>query len=587
MMMMMMMSRGCAIVLLCLVGVWPRARGGVAAVTSAEDPVGCAPALEYLVKHNVAAHEHLAQLPGQGSEVCGGGVCCVPAVTEVVREAGRASLSQVVRATADTLHAALTSHRDTFYGVVESALAHSEHRALNVFQATYPRLAPAARQVLHDLYASLRVGLTDPDDRALENALGNFWDDLFPPVYHSVLHARLAPFSRRYTECLRDAQRVVQPWGIIPTLVGEPLLRGLHSARLLLHSLDVGAQVVDTARNFPIPSECADAAARLQFCGACHGALAPPCTGMCLNVARGCLAPLAEVDGAWADLAGAVGRVQESLQAVRLAHLLHQLPDKLSEAVMVALERGPQLQKKVRRDCSTPTHEESGHTAHHLPPAPVEPAAPAGEERGSGRVLESAGAAVRAVEAAREWWAGLPEAHCNSLATQDTHCWNGIRIAPYTKTTAGVGVSAQKYNPEVRIDHPDTSVYTLADKLRGVRRLVLTQLTWLPRSDARRRHNEGQADGSGSGVEGRMEPRSRSSSSSSPSDDDDENYNTYYDDYYNNDAGSGSGEGGSEPNIIAEETNKTSSVTASSAQLGSSVLVLLFTLATALYAFNG
>nr|XP_053654158.1 glypican-5-like [Cherax quadricarinatus] len=231
-------------------------------------------------------------------------------------------------------------------GVVESALANSEHRALNVFQATYPRLAPAARQVLHDLYSALRVGLTDTDDRALENAMGTFWDDLFPPVYHSVLHARLAPFSRRYTECLRDAQRVVQPWGIVPTLVGEPLLRGLHSARLLLHSLDVGAQVVKTASNFAVPSECGDAAARMQYCGACHGTLAPPCPGMCLNVARGCLAPLAEVDGAWADLAGAVSRVQQSLQAVRLAQLLHQLPDKLSEAVMVALERGPQLQKK-------------------------------------------------------------------------------------------------------------------------------------------------------------------------------------------------------------------------------------------------
>ncbi|KAK8722880.1 hypothetical protein OTU49_012097, partial [Cherax quadricarinatus] len=379
-----------------------------------------APAVKYLLKNQLVDQDHLARLPGQGAQVCGGGACCSPEINESLRKAGTTSLGEVVRSTALSLHSALTSHRDTFYGVVESALANSEHRALNVFQATYPRLAPAARQVLHDLYSALRVGLTDTDDRALENAMGTFWDDLFPPVYHSVLHARLAPFSRRYTECLRDAQRVVQPWGIVPTLVGEPLLRGLHSARLLLHSLDVGAQVVKTASNFAVPSECGDAAARMQYCGACHGTLAPPCPGMCLNVARGCLAPLAEVDGAWADLAGAVSRVQQSLQAVRLAQLLHQLPDKLSEAVMVALERGPQLQKKVRRDCSNPTHDDTSHSMYHLPVFTVEgvaaaAAASAGEERGSGRVLESAGAAVRAVDAGREWWAGLPDTHCNNL----------------------------------------------------------------------------------------------------------------------------------------------------------------------------
>lgn len=234
-------------------------------------------------------------------------------------------------------------------GVVEKALGSSEHRTLKLFQATYPRLAPAARPVLHELFVSLKAAITSPNEMALEHALAAFWDDLFAPVYHNALHSRLPPFSQVYSECLRDAQRTVQPWGIIPALVGEPLLRGLRTVRLFLHSLDVGIEVVSSARKFPVPSECGEAAARLRFCGACHGTLAPPCSGMCLNVARGCLAPLAEVDGAWGDLAGTVARVHESLQASRLSHLLHQLPEKLSEAVMVALERGPKLQKKVRR----------------------------------------------------------------------------------------------------------------------------------------------------------------------------------------------------------------------------------------------
>lgn len=62
----MIMWRGCAIVLLCLVGLWQRAGGTVEAVSSAEDPVGCGPALQYLLKHKVATQEHLAQLPSKG-----------------------------------------------------------------------------------------------------------------------------------------------------------------------------------------------------------------------------------------------------------------------------------------------------------------------------------------------------------------------------------------------------------------------------------------------------------------------------------------------------------------------------------------
>lgn len=512
--------------------------------TDGDDPAGCGPAHQFLVQQNVASEKHLAHLPSNGSVICGGGVCCLSEMTEVLQSAGRASLSEMVRTTADNLHAALINHKDAFYRVVEGALSSSEHRAVKEFQNTYPRLASASREVLHDLYSGLRAGLTDfEDERALERALEVFWDNLFPPVYHSALHARMPPFSRAYTECLRDAQRVVQPWGIIPNLVGEPLLRGLQSARLLLHSLDVGAEVVNAARNLPVPQECGEAAARLQFCGACHGSLAPPCAGLCLNVARGCLAPLAEVDGAWSDLAGAVGRVQESLQAMRLSHLLHQLPEKLSEAVMVALERGPKLQKKVRRDCHMPTHQDPASTTveghhHHTTQDEIMQV----EERAASYMLESAAAAVRAVDKARGWWAGIPDSHCKNLAAQDNNqCWNGLRVAPYTKMTAGVGVSAQKYNPEVRIGRPDTTVYALADKLRRVRRELLSRLTWLPEAQSQHRSNYPYPDGSGSGTQGEWTSSSRSLDGTFV-DEDASSYGYGYGDDDDN-TGSGSGDG--------------------------------------------
>lgn len=74
--------------------------------------------------------------------------------------------------------------------------------------------------------------------------------------------------------------------------------------------------------------------------------------------------------------------------------------------------------------------------------------------------------------------------------------------------------------------------------------LVMTTLTWLPKSDSRRSHNYAQTDGSGSGVDvpGLEMPVESHSRGGSPSDDDEEysDYNDYYD--YAASSGYGSGD---------------------------------------------
>ena len=231
---------------------------------------------------------------------------------------------------------------------VDQALSASEHRILRDLKAALPRLAAPSKQVIRNLFSSLRSSLMDTEEGIIENALNIYWDELFPVVYHNAVHQRLAPFSDSYTDCLRRSRKEVGPWGTLPNVIGTPLVQGLETARLMFHALTVGADIVAKAHNFEVPEECGEPAAKMYFCGACHGALDPPCSGLCLNVARGCLAPLAEIDGAWSDLAGAVGRIEESLKTVRLAYYLHELPERLLEAVLYSMETGPKLHKKVR-----------------------------------------------------------------------------------------------------------------------------------------------------------------------------------------------------------------------------------------------
>lgn len=545
------------------VGVWgatssSSADGGAAAEglssSSASSALGPRPrtcndaALDYLQQHGVPATTESAAR-GNGSSVCGGGGgdggggCCSSEVTEALVEAGRAALSDVVKHQAHSLHKLLTQHREHLHGVVVSALGSAHQRVSQVFATTYPRLAVSgSKEVLQDLFVGLEVALTDSDDTALNRIMDTFWDDLFPPVYHSALHARLPPFDSSYVECLRDVRRTVSPWGIIPALVGEPLIRGLQTARLLIHALDQGADALAAAQRWRAPRECGEAHARMTLCQACHGAATPtpPCLGLCLNIGRGCLAPLAEVDGAWGDLATAASRAYESLKAADLKHNLRQLPDKLSEAVMVALERGPKLQKKVRRECSSPTHEE--HLATHSTPPTAQGEMAVDLTTDSWSVVgvsDAAGSAVRAVEAARGWWAGLADEHCRTTAALDSDiCWNGRALHRYSKTLSGVGLALQKYNPEVRVARPDTQVYALADSLRAVKRLVTSRLTWLPQSESYKREDAWEGSGSGTMINSHQPLNSMSDDEDSDTDD------------YEGSGGSGAGPYGGELPIV-------------------------------------
>ncbi|CAH1999991.1 unnamed protein product, partial [Acanthoscelides obtectus] len=77
------------------------------------------------------------------------------------------------------------------------------------------------------------------------------------------------------------------------------------------------------------------------------------------------------------------------------------------------------------------------------------------------------------ISSIRGFYANLATSLCKdeTFAEQkDTKCWNGERIAEYTKTVVDVGLDSQKYNPEVKVSVQgvDPRVADLVDKLRRV-----------------------------------------------------------------------------------------------------------------------
>lgn len=114
--------------------------------------------------------------------------------------------------------------------------------------------------------------------------------------------------------------------------------------------------------------QCRDALLRATYCAQCRGGGLGSefrvCNGLCSNVARGCLAGVADVDQPWNEWVDALERLTSTLlnnvnkdsasttaSDLRAQDVLSSVDSRLSEAILYALENGPLLEKKVR-DCN-------------------------------------------------------------------------------------------------------------------------------------------------------------------------------------------------------------------------------------------
>ena len=252
-----------------------------------------------------------------------------------------------------------------------------------MFDELYKRVALLARSPVEQLFEQLeRFVSSSPDDSSgggdpadVSDAVAAFFDDLFPRLYgqspRSVHQGPSLPannvgvrFAQDYVDCLRHAQSELRPFGEIPRRLANSLARSLDAARALLSALDLGVRVLNATDHAELNGQCRDALLRATHCASCRSAAISTtsssphrvCRGLCSNVARGCLAAVADVDQPWNEWVDAMERLTTTLinpsKAVATADLgphdiLSSVDSRISEAVLYALENGPLLEKKV------------------------------------------------------------------------------------------------------------------------------------------------------------------------------------------------------------------------------------------------
>lgn len=168
-----------------------------------------------------------------------------------------------------------------------------------MFKTGYRTMAKEASEVVKGLFTDISLYVLDLG-ASIEDVVLSFFDSLFPLVYNRLIHPGLSEVSVDYSECLRLTRQDVNPFGAYPMKMAAELSRPLQAMKTLLHALSIGNEVINMTENVVFTRECSRALVKMEYCSHCHGlTLIKPCVAYCLNVMRGCLANLADIDPHW------------------------------------------------------------------------------------------------------------------------------------------------------------------------------------------------------------------------------------------------------------------------------------------------
>ncbi|KAK9542895.1 hypothetical protein VZT92_000718 [Zoarces viviparus] len=420
----------------------------------------------------------LSPRPGSDLQVCMSKnlTCCTKKMEEKYQVAARRDIQNLLQTSSSGLKFLISRNVAAFHDTFEVLIREAENHTNAVLQESYGDMAVQAVGPVRELFTDISLFLLG-SERNVDDLVQRFFDALFPLVYNHLINPDLSDISPGYAECVRSSSRDVRPFGGVPSVLADQISRSGVSGKLLLQALHLGIEVINTTDHLQLSRECRRALLKMHYCPHCQGLTqSKPCMGYCLNVMRGCLASMAEIDNHWREfvrsLEGLSARMQgpQDLEQVLLG--VHTL---LHDAVGHAQKNGPRLSAQVHKLCGPPSRR---------------PAQSVSIQRSSSRASIPLKALVRAsgdslairrrdflnsLRLYRTFYGGLADQLCVSeLASGDgLSCWNGTDIVKsYTLRVVGNGIKAQSANPEVKVKGADPVINQIIDKLKHVNQLL-------------------------------------------------------------------------------------------------------------------
>uniref|UniRef100_A0A182IR51 Dally n=1 Tax=Anopheles atroparvus TaxID=41427 RepID=A0A182IR51_ANOAO len=313
---------------------------------------------------------------GQRGLVCGG-VCCDEETERQLQEKATKNFERLVKHHIRSQRSHWEQAANMYKDYLLQLTRQSENKTLILFSTVYSKMSPLSREPIRELYETIRLSLvaTDRvplagDDLALVTS--KFFRNLFPVAYHHAIHSDILHGTERdertgnpadvgnrdflsdYKNCLVHTYTDLKPFGMVPQQLSGSLVSTVSAASVLLRAIREGAEVLLKLEEVGVSApSCRKALLRMNYCGSCkryNHLHAKPCAGLCQNVMRGCLIEyVGALNKGWSTFTEAIVSLISSVRSTvdGIEAEIKSLDAKLSNAIMHAMEIGPQLEKQV------------------------------------------------------------------------------------------------------------------------------------------------------------------------------------------------------------------------------------------------
>uniref|UniRef100_A0A0P6IZH4 Glypican-5 n=1 Tax=Heterocephalus glaber TaxID=10181 RepID=A0A0P6IZH4_HETGA len=423
--------------------------------------------------------------------------CCTRKMEERYQIAARQDLQQVLQTSSSTLKLLISRNAAAFQETLETLLRQAENYTSILFCNTYRNMALEAATSIQEFFTDVGLYLFGADVNP-EEFVNRFFDSLFPLVYNHLIDPGVTDSSLEYSECVRMAWKDISPFGNIPKRVRGQMGRSLLPSRTFLQALNLGIEVINTTEHLHFSKECGRALLRMQYCPHCQGlTLSKPCMGYCLNVARGCLAHMAELNPHWYAYIRSLEELSNAMHGTYdVEHVLLNFHLLVNDAVLQAHVNGHKLLEQVNKICGRPVRAPTQSPRCSFDPSKEKHGMKISVRNGEETLANRRKDFINSLRLHRLFYGGLADQLCaNDLAAADgLPCWDGEELAQsYTQRVVGNGIKAQSGNPEVKVKGSDPVINQIIDKLKHIIQLLQVRS---PKPD----RWELLAPGSGGGV---------------------------------------------------------------------------------------
>ncbi|XP_076602135.1 glypican-5 isoform X1 [Chaetodon auriga] len=426
--------------------------------------------------------------------------CCTRKMEESYQFAVKREILHNIQSYSYELEHLFSGHSDAFQDMFQYLLSFSQGHLSSLLEGTYTPLSRHALPHVNQLFSSLSLYLRGANV-SVEASVHQFFNNLFPLVYTRLINPGIEGSMMMASEmgdCLRMIRQDVNPFGPHPAVMAQELAGALGAGRQLGLALEEGLEVINATEHVSLSKECVKGLVKMVYCSHCRGlTLIKPCVGYCLNVMRGCLASVSEMDQAWRRYTSLLEQLTHAMAGHHSLELaLLGVRGHVNEALLYAQLHGPLITATVDKVCGLSTGEPTSMqptspevttstvTSSSLLPSAVPskplpeqwlgqlahlrsslPLKPSKNNKHSLRTLSRE--FLMYLQRYKSFFAALPEMLCEGEnVVDDSTCWSGDDVVEsYSGRVVGNGLHAQKQNPEVKVRTPNPTLAEVKERL--------------------------------------------------------------------------------------------------------------------------